>query len=98
MSREGRATNILADALAQFRAVGVVDPITRDLLLQVLGAIDSATATIDDATEIIEAVIGLVPEADASDLLEVLDCAEMDMSTPMRSRKWLDIQRAALDL
>lgn len=96
MTTEGRSACVLADALAQFRAAGVVDPVTRDLLLQVLGAIDSATEQIEDATEVLEDVLGVTPESDFDDIAEALEASEM--MAPMRSRQWLNLQRAALDL
>ena len=68
-----RAVAALDDASRSMRAAGSIDPVTRDLLLQVLGAIDAGLEAIDDATEVLEDVLGVVPEADASDMAEC-DC------------------------
>lgn len=67
-----RAIAVFADAERQIRA-GALDPITRDLLLQIIGAIDAGASAIEDAVEVLEEVAGVAPEADASDLAEC-DC------------------------
>jgi HK97 family phage prohead protease len=71
---EGRASEILSLAANQMRAVGSLDDVTRDLLLQIIGSLDAAAGTLECATETLEAVAGVAMEADASDVAEGCDC------------------------
>ena len=77
---ETRSVRILTDAATQMRA-GVLDPVTRDLLLQIIGAIDAGTEAIEDAVELLEAVAEVSPDADASDLADMLEGEDMQMNS-----------------
>ena len=58
--------------LAQVRA-GTLDDVSRDILLQIIGALDSAAESIEDATEVLEELAQLPDDADASDIAEALE-------------------------
>jgi len=93
-----RAVAALESGARELRA-GALDPTTRDLLLQVLGAIDSGIEAVEDATEVLESVIGITPESDFDDIAESVDGEGMDETAPRSAD--LDMLRrkaAALDL
>ena len=101
-----RQAAIFERASRQIRA-GQLDGPTRDLLLQMLGALDAGAETIEDATEVLEELLGVAPESDFDDVEEMLepemmatDGSQGDPGTgPMRSNmEWLRLQAAALAL
>jgi HK97 family phage prohead protease len=101
-----RQAAIFDRASRQIRA-GQLDGPTRDLLLQMLGAIDAGTEAIEDAVEVLEEILGVAPESDFDDVEEMLepdmmatDASQNDPGIgPMRSNiEWLRLQAAALSL
>jgi hypothetical protein len=92
-----RGVAALEAALKEYRAGGTIDSVTRDLLLQVLGAIDAGTEAIEDATEVLESVLGIVPESDFDDIEESLDAEGVEDDSAMRAAA-LRLRAAALDL
>lgn len=78
-------TRAWGDIDKQLRA-GTLDDVARDILLQVIGALDAAGDVVDDATEVLEALASVAPEADADgcegcECGAVCDCADCPMTT-----------------
>ena len=101
-----RQAAVFERASRQMRA-GTLDGPTRDLLLQMLGALDAGAETIEDAVEVLEDLLGVAPKSDFDDVEEMLepdmmatDASQGDSGTgPMRSNvEWLRLQAAALAL